>query len=167
MQRCWTDSTRNAVDGHVPKLNAEPRSAHDGLPNVRKWDRRLPHGGYWPNASSRHGGGFSRELGNDVPRHAREWCRILWPGPPSRHGGWFHGHGSDVFGQRRSARDGCAMQRVINGKKCSYEKHHPRVPCKFFMNSHCRFGAACPFVHPGASVVGNLCCCVLVTCSSW
>ncbi|XP_065290537.1 serine/threonine-protein phosphatase 1 regulatory subunit 10-like [Dermacentor albipictus] len=38
-----------------------------------------------------------------------------------------------------------------HGRNSRMRNHPPRVPCKYYMTSQCRFGASCSFLHPGVN----------------
>lgn len=38
-----------------------------------------------------------------------------------------------------------------HGRNSRMRNHTPRVPCKYYMTSQCRFGASCSFLHPGVN----------------
>lgn len=38
-----------------------------------------------------------------------------------------------------------------HGRNSRMRNHPPRVPCKYYMTSQCRFGSGCSFLHPGVN----------------
>ncbi|XP_077505663.1 serine/threonine-protein phosphatase 1 regulatory subunit 10-like [Amblyomma americanum] len=38
-----------------------------------------------------------------------------------------------------------------HGRSSRMRNHPPRIPCKYYMSSQCRFGAGCSFLHPGVN----------------
>lgn len=107
-------------------------------------------------------GGFPMGAGGPMP-NAGDWG-MMHPGMPQDGAEYYsRGHHPGMGGPHMGMGGppmgaGCVggmmdMPRggPPHGRNTRIRNHPPRVPCKYYMTSQCRFGASCSFLHPGVN----------------
>lgn len=98
------------------------------------------------------GGGFP--MGGPMHPHGGTGDWGMMPPMPSDGGDFFRGGPPMGMGPMGSNAQQHMMEMARgnmppHGRNSRMRNMAPRIPCKYFMTSTCRFGSSCSFLHPG------------------